>query len=260
MAIANRGAVRAKLIQKRRVMSRSSGLSSSMVTVRGSSAMPQIGQLPGSGAHDFRMHGAGVLGLARGERGRLGIERHATLGTGARPDLTHLRAHGTNVSSGVFCRHARLAPQPALIAAGMIGFEALMGAPSDTNPDVIVAGLVIDMGLGGADRIFSGFAWNFAMQPAQQKKYSFSLCSVLKRAVAGFTSIPQTGSFCLAGDDASFGVSAGWGWSIVWCFQSIANLGVLREQATASFARLGRARAPVPTRTPRSRLAEPKPC
>ena len=48
MAIAKSGAVSARLIQKRRVMSRSSGLSSSTVTVRGSSAMPQIGQLPGS--------------------------------------------------------------------------------------------------------------------------------------------------------------------------------------------------------------------
>ena len=42
-------------------------------------------------------------------------------------------------------------------------------------PDVIV----IDMGLGGDDRIFSGFAWNFARQPAEQKKYSLPLCSVL---------------------------------------------------------------------------------
>jgi hypothetical protein len=91
-----------------------------------------------------------------------------------------------------------------------------VGAPSDTNPDVIVIGLVIDMGLGGADRIFSGFAWNFARQPAQQKKYSFSLCSALNRAVAGFTSIPQTGSFGFGEGDAAFGVSAGWGWSIVW--------------------------------------------
>ena len=98
-----------------------------------------------------------------------------------------------------------------MIVAGVIGFGALVGAPSDTNPDGIVMGLVIDIGLGGADRIFSGFAWNFARQPAQQKKYSFSLCSVLKRAVAGFTSIPQTGSFCLVGDDAAFGVSAGCG-------------------------------------------------
>ena len=46
----NRGAVSARLIQKRRVMSRSSGFSSPVaVTVRGSRAMPQIGQLPGLG-------------------------------------------------------------------------------------------------------------------------------------------------------------------------------------------------------------------
>ena len=48
MAIANNGAVNARLIQKRRVMWRSSGLSSASVIVRDSRAMPQIGQLPGS--------------------------------------------------------------------------------------------------------------------------------------------------------------------------------------------------------------------
>src|SRR5260370_12756656 len=47
MAIAKSGAVSVRLIQNRRVMSRRSGLSSSAVTVRGSRAMPQIGQLPG---------------------------------------------------------------------------------------------------------------------------------------------------------------------------------------------------------------------
>ena len=49
MAIASRGAVRSALTQKRRVMSRSSGLSSAVaVTVRGSRAIPQIGHQPGS--------------------------------------------------------------------------------------------------------------------------------------------------------------------------------------------------------------------
>src|SRR5580693_2072075 len=48
MSINIRGAVSARLTQKRRVMLRSSGLSSATaVTVRGSSAMPQIGQEPG---------------------------------------------------------------------------------------------------------------------------------------------------------------------------------------------------------------------
>ena len=50
IAIAISGAVSARLTQKRRVMSRSSGLSSAdAVTVRGSRAMPQIGHEPGAG-------------------------------------------------------------------------------------------------------------------------------------------------------------------------------------------------------------------
>src|SRR5690242_11240980 len=50
IASASRGAVSARLIQKRRVISRSSGFSFSFaVTVRGSSAMPQIGHAPGPG-------------------------------------------------------------------------------------------------------------------------------------------------------------------------------------------------------------------
>src|SRR5579871_393407 len=47
IAIPSSGAVSAKLTQNRRVMSRSSGLSSSAATVRGSKAIPQIGQCPG---------------------------------------------------------------------------------------------------------------------------------------------------------------------------------------------------------------------
>src|SRR5579859_5971038 len=48
IATANSGIVRVMLIQKRRVMSRSSGFSpASAATVRGSSAMPQIGHEPG---------------------------------------------------------------------------------------------------------------------------------------------------------------------------------------------------------------------
>jgi hypothetical protein len=92
---------------------------------------------------------------------------------------------------------------------GMIVFGTPAGAPRDTSPDFIV------IGLGRERQIFSGFASNLARQPAQQKKYSLPLCSVLKRAVAGFTSIPQTGSFCLAEDDSAFAVSTGEDWSIV---------------------------------------------
>ena len=109
------------------------------------------------------------------------------------------------------------ADPPAAVALGaaagfpIVGMTKGMtnaGPPRDTGPDPI--------GLGADARIFSGFAWNFARQPAQQKKYSFPLCCVLKRAVAVFTSIPQTGSFCLAGDDAAFEVSTGSRWFIVF--------------------------------------------
>ncbi len=49
IAIASSGMVRIALVQKRRPMSFSSGLSAaSAVTVRGSRAMPQIGHVPGS--------------------------------------------------------------------------------------------------------------------------------------------------------------------------------------------------------------------
>ncbi len=33
----------------------------------------------------------------------------------------------------------------------------------------------VAIGFGGEDRIFSGFAWNLARHPAQQKKYSLPL-------------------------------------------------------------------------------------
>jgi hypothetical protein len=91
-----------------------------------------------------------------------------------------------------------------MIGDGMIVFGELVAAPRDTSPDVIVVVvvIVIGIGLGGDDRTFTGFAWNLARQLPQQKKYSLSLCSVLKRAVAGFTSIPQTGSLALAKDGA----------------------------------------------------------
>ncbi len=61
------------------------------------------------------------------------------------------------------------------------------------------------IGFGGDDRIFPGSAWNFAWQPAEQKKISSFLCDALKRAEAGFTSIPQTGSFALVEDKVARG-------------------------------------------------------
>ena len=70
MASANTGTVSARPTQNRRVMSASSGFaSSSAVTVRGSSAMPQIGQLPGCRPDDLGVHRADVLGARRGADG-----------------------------------------------------------------------------------------------------------------------------------------------------------------------------------------------
>src|ERR1700722_10939841 len=72
MAIASRGAVRTTLTQNRRVMSRSSGLSSvAAVTVRGSRAMPQIGQEPGAGRMIYGRMGQ-VYSVRAAETGKSG--------------------------------------------------------------------------------------------------------------------------------------------------------------------------------------------
>ena len=76
MASRKSGAVRARQIQNRRVMSSSSGFASSASSEisRGSSAMPQMGQLPGPTCTDLRVHGAGVLrAWPRRRRRRLGL-------------------------------------------------------------------------------------------------------------------------------------------------------------------------------------------
>src|ERR1039458_10159218 len=85
MAIASNGAVSARLIQNRRVMSRSSGLSSSTVTVRGSSAMPQIGQLPGSARTTSGCIGHVYSLLVLGSAGDSGSSAIPHLGQGPGP-------------------------------------------------------------------------------------------------------------------------------------------------------------------------------
>jgi hypothetical protein len=119
-----------------------------------------------------------------------------------------------------------------MIGDGMIVFGELVAAPRDTSPDVIVVVvvIVIGIGLGGDDRTFTGFAWNLARQLPQQKKYSLSLCSVLKRAVAGFTSIPQTGSLALAADGAALRGSIDLVASNPWC-----NLNSEKQHLKAHF-------------------------
>ena len=85
MAIASSGAVSARLIQKRRVMSRSSGFASSTVTVRGSSAMPQIGQLPGPARTISGCIGQVYSVLVAGRAGDSGSSAIPHLGQGPGP-------------------------------------------------------------------------------------------------------------------------------------------------------------------------------
>src|SRR5277367_1148174 len=128
IAMASSGAVRARLIQKRWVISRSSGFSSSVAEiVRGSSAMPQMGHDPG---------------LGRTISGCIG------------------QVYSTGCGCG-------------------------LGVPRVTRLELGRAGL----------RYFPGSDLNFSAQPAQQKYSDLPACSRRCFAVAGFTFMPQTGSF-----------------------------------------------------------------
>ncbi len=80
------------------------GSTSSTVVSRGSSAMPQMGQLPGSCAADLRVHGTGEIG-ARGWRGDgRRFKRHAALRAGARTHLVNLGVHRADVLGVPLCR------------------------------------------------------------------------------------------------------------------------------------------------------------
>ena len=97
IAIASSGAVSTTPTQNRRVMSRSSGFSSAAaVTVRGSSAMPQIGHDPGSGRTISGCIGQ-VYSVRAGGSGNLGFQRHAAGGASSGLSLADLGAHGANV-------------------------------------------------------------------------------------------------------------------------------------------------------------------
>src|ERR1019366_7267303 len=102
-------------------------------------------------------------------------------------------------------------PVPGVLVLGTPVLATAAGPPMDTSPDPIV------IGFGGVDRIFSGFAWHFWRQAAEQRKFSLPWSGVLERAAAGFPSIPQTGSFACAlpDDGAAFRMSTGSRWSIV---------------------------------------------
>ena len=98
IATSRTGTVSAAQTQNRRVISTSSGFfSSATVTVRGSRAMPQMGQDPGSSRDDFRMHGTCVFGSCRRRRGDNRLKGHAALRAIAGSLLAHLRVHRAGV-------------------------------------------------------------------------------------------------------------------------------------------------------------------
>ena len=96
---ASTGIASATLIQKRRVIETSSGFSSSStVTVRGSSAIPQIGHEPGSGRTISGCIGQVYSTRVAGAAGISGFQRHAALGACAGTVLAHLGIHRADVS------------------------------------------------------------------------------------------------------------------------------------------------------------------
>jgi hypothetical protein len=72
-------------------------------------------------AHDFRMHGAGVLHLGRRCHRRHRLQRHAAFRAGTRPGLADLRMHGAGIDLRHYLRGsqvmARMPPMTPRMAA-----------------------------------------------------------------------------------------------------------------------------------------------
>src|SRR6185312_16375538 len=151
MATTSNGVVSATLLQKRRVMLRNSGFSSSVaVTVRGSSAMPQMGQLPGWSRTipGCQTQVYSVLVNAAGNSG-----------SSAMPQLGHAPGFDSRTSGHMGQTKAATDASVAELAGVCVanGFAfAVNGAP-----------IVTSAGFGF--RYCSGFDWNFWAHPAQQK-------------------------------------------------------------------------------------------
>lgn len=160
------------LAQNRRVMSRSSGFSSSASeTVRGSSPIPQIGQLPGS---DRTICGC------MGQVYSIFVSGFGSSDSSAMPQLGQAPGFGSRTSAHIGQTYASCAEPECLGAAG----TGALGVPSVTRPFPTSLDL----------RYCSGFAWNFCAHPGWQKKYVSPAYSALAFAVAGSTIMPQTGS------------------------------------------------------------------
>src|ERR1700722_17433154 len=146
---ASKGRVSMAPAQKRRVMETSSGFSSSTETVRGSSAIPQMGQEPGASRTI-----SGCMGQVYSGR-----EAGASMvaGSSAMPHLGQL-------------------PGPALCTSGCMGqvWSALdCGFAVSWIKGVAGVGFAVNWIKGAAAglgwRYLGGSAWNLVTQPWQQK-------------------------------------------------------------------------------------------
>ena len=82
-------------------MATSSVLASVRVTVRGSSAMPQIGQSTRLRKHDLRIHGTDPLRLLARRAGTGGSSARLHLGHGPNLDWCTSEIHRTDIDRGV---------------------------------------------------------------------------------------------------------------------------------------------------------------
>src|SRR5215813_3394205 len=123
IAIASSGNVSPRLTQNRRVMSCSSGLASSVTEgVRGSSAIPQIGHVPGPGLTIWGCIGQ-VYSVLVSETGRSGSSAMPQLGQG--PGFSS-RTSGHTGHTYSACW--------ATVSCGLTGTSCGVGAPSVTKP------------------------------------------------------------------------------------------------------------------------------
>src|SRR5271168_207683 len=162
------GSASATLIQKRRVISASSGDGSSPATAaRGSNTIPQIGQLPGS-ARTI----CGCIGQTYSvfETGWIGARDSSAI-----PHFGHDPGRSCRISG---CIGQVYEVEPAAAGVGaLLCAGSLFGAPRAKTP--------------------SGSFLNLSRQRRPQKWYVVPLCSNDPLLVAGSTCIPQTGSVTL---------------------------------------------------------------
>ena len=176
----------AAAVQNRRVMSASSGSGgSSTSTVRGSSAIPQAGQVPGASRNT-----SGCIGQMYSTR-RAGVA--AVSGSSAIPQLGHGTGPVSRTSGHIGQTYVAAAvPAPGTWARAAPGTWAVP-APGGWA-GAAGTGAVAGAGSSRARRNASGSLRKAAWHPPQQNRYVTPACSCVNRAFAGSTVIPHTGS------------------------------------------------------------------